>query len=111
MQGLNRQTGETIAGIAWLEQQINDILTTPKTTRTMRADYGSNLIDFLDRNIDQDFRVEIVAEVNSALSTLDQVFKLSSVTVLQNGEQIQLEIIGKYLETGKEIKLDSVFIN
>ncbi|BBB22282.1 phage baseplate assembly protein GpW [Abyssogena phaseoliformis symbiont OG214] len=110
MQRLNRQTGQTIAGVDWLEQQIADILTTSKTTRTMRAEYSSNLIDFLDRNIDEDFGVEIVTEVNSALSVLSDVFRLTSVNMLQTGEKIQLEIIGKYLETGEEIKLNSVFV-
>lgn len=47
MQGIDRQTGQNIIGVAWLEQQITDILTTPKMSRTMRADYGSNLHKFL----------------------------------------------------------------
>ncbi len=110
MQGLNRETGETIDGIEWLEQQINDILTTPKVTRTMRADYGSNLYQFVDRNIDETLSIEIIAEVNSALSVLKDVFKLTKVNVIAEGEKLGLEAIGKWLETGKEITLNTVFI-
>lgn len=110
MQGINRQTGETITGVAWLEQQITDILTTPKTSRTMRADYGSNLHQFIDRNIDDDFAVEIISEVNHALKVLNSIFKLESVKVKNDNEKIALDITGSWLQTGEIIKLSGVKI-
>lgn len=110
MHGLDKNTGKTISGVLWLEQQIDDILTTPKTTRTMRASYGSNLPKFVDKNINEDFAIEIIAEVNQALSVLKDIFRLENVKINNNNEQITLDISGEYLETGESVKLEGVHI-
>ena len=110
MQGLNRQTGQKISGIAWLEQQITDILTTPKMARTMRAEYGSDLNQFIDNNVNDDFGIEIIIEVNQALKVLETAFKLKSVKVKNDVENIELDIVGSWLETGELINLSGVRI-
>lgn len=111
MKDLNKKNGKTITGIEWLEQQINDILTTRKGTRTMRANYGSNLPDLIDKNITNELVLDIIDEVNTALEPLANVFKVVLVEVVNNNEKLALNITGNYLQNNKEITLNTVFIN
>lgn len=76
----------------------------------MRAEYGSNLHQFIDKNIDDDFAVEIITEVNQALKVLASVFKLVSVKINNNNEKVSLDISGEWLETGEVISLPGVKI-
>ena len=81
MIGMNPQTGEPIEGVKHLEQSIRDILTTPIGSRVMRRDYGSRLIDLVDRPLNASTIAEIQAAIAMALTTQEPRIRLTKVQV------------------------------
>ncbi len=67
MIGINRHTGRAISGDAHLAQSIADILSTPKGTRVMRRDYGSDLPDLIDQPLNSLTIVDAYQAIASAL--------------------------------------------
>jgi len=51
MIGMDATTGKAIDGTKHLAQSIGKILSTPRGTRPMRRDFGSDLFDLIDRPI------------------------------------------------------------
>lgn len=51
MIGMDATTGKALDGTEHLAQSIGKILTTPRGTRPMRRDFGSDLFDLIDRPI------------------------------------------------------------
>ncbi|WP_264719201.1 GPW/gp25 family protein [Wolbachia endosymbiont (group A) of Lasioglossum morio] len=76
MKGMSKETGKELEGIEHLKQSIIDILTTPIGSRVMRRDYGSRLLELVDKPINRDLTLEIYAAVAEALQKLEQRFKL-----------------------------------
>lgn len=81
MIGMNAQTGEPIEGVAHLEQSIRDILTTPIGSRVMRRDYGSRVIDLVDRPLNASTIAEIQAAIAMALTTQEPRIRLTKIQV------------------------------
>jgi len=79
MAGMNKNTGETIKGIAHLRQSIIDILTTPIGTRVMRRDYGSMLFDLIDQPDNGTTQVRLFAATAEALLKWEPRLKLVHV--------------------------------
>ncbi len=79
MRGMNASTGKELEGLNHLKQSIVDILTTPIGSRVMRRDYGSRLLELVDKPINRDLTLEIYAAVAEALQKLEQRFKLEKV--------------------------------
>ncbi|WCR54407.1 MAG: hypothetical protein PG981_001429 [Wolbachia endosymbiont of Ctenocephalides orientis wCori] len=67
MRGMSAITGKELEGIDHLKQSIIDILTTPVNSRIMRRNYGSRLLELVDRPINRDFTLEVYAAVAEAL--------------------------------------------
>lgn len=61
MRGMDVNTGKELEGIEHLKQSIVNILTTPINSRIMRRNYGSRLLELVDRPINRDFTLEIYA--------------------------------------------------
>lgn len=95
--GVNRNNGQQLSGIEHLKQSILDILTTPKGSRVMRPDYGSNLPRMVDLPINKGWLSAFQAEVVNALRkwepriTIKQV-KVSAVI----NDKICFNILGVY---------------
>ena len=68
MQGLNSQTGGTVADLEHLRQSVRDILTTPIGSRVLRREYGSRLLELVDKPFTQSLRLDIIAEARSVSS-------------------------------------------
>lgn len=81
MIGMNAHTGEPLEGQAHLEQSIYDILSTPIGSRVMRRDYGSRLIDLVDRPLSQSTIADIQAAIAMALTTQEPRIRLTRVQV------------------------------
>lgn len=79
--GMNTFTGEILEGVDHIRQSIRDILTTPIGSRVMRRDYGSNLLNLLDRPMNSELVADIQVAVSMALSNLEPRIQLSRVTV------------------------------
>ncbi|MDN7142694.1 GPW/gp25 family protein [Pseudomonas sp. JQ170] len=98
MIGLDRRTGQPIAGVAHLRQSIEDILTTPLGSRRMRPEYGSNLRRYVDLPVNEGWKSAVQAEVARALGRWEPRLKLERVRVTAVvGGQITLQLTGLYL--------------
>ncbi|MNJ20028.1 Lysozyme [compost metagenome] len=98
MIGLDRRTGQPIAGVAHLRQSIEDILTTPLGSRRMRPEYGSSLRRYVDLPVNEGWKSAVQAEVARALGLWEPRLKLERVRVTAVvGGQITLQLTGLYL--------------
>ncbi|WP_045856260.1 GPW/gp25 family protein [Teredinibacter purpureus] len=79
--GMDANTGEPLSGIEHIRQSVRDILTTPIGTRVMRRDYGSNLMNLLDRPMNAELVADIQVAVSMSLSKLEPRLQLSRVSV------------------------------
>jgi uncharacterized protein len=79
--GVSNVTGRAIDMEAHLAQSIRDILTTPVGSRVLRRTYGSRVIDLLDRPINPQTIVELVAATAEALAAWEPRIRLTRVQV------------------------------
>ncbi|MDX5527637.1 MULTISPECIES: GPW/gp25 family protein [unclassified Wolbachia] len=111
MRGMNASTGKELEGIEHLKQSIIDILTTPIGSRVMRRDYGSRLLELVDKPINRDLTLEIYAAVAEALQKLEQRFKLEKVKITEVKEgKVNISLDGIYLPNGKNIHFDGIVV-
>lgn len=98
MIGLDRRTGQPLAGQAHLRQSIEDILSTPLGSRRMRPEYGSQLRRFVDLPVSEGWKSAVQAEVARALQRWEPRLKLERVRVVSIvGGQVTLQLSGEYL--------------
>lgn len=111
MRGMSNKTGKELEGIEHLKQSIIDILTTPIGSRIMRRNYGSRLLELVDRPINRDFSLEIYAAVARALEKWEKRFKLEKVKITEVKEgRVTLNLEGVYLSEGKFININGVVV-
>ncbi|MBA8757908.1 baseplate assembly protein W [Wolbachia pipientis] len=111
MRGMSNKTGKELEGIEHLKQSIIDILTTPIGSRIMRRNYGSRLLELVDRPINRDFTLEIYAAVAEALEKWERRFKLEKVKITEVKEgRVTLDLEGVYLSEGKFININGVVV-
>ncbi|MEF0146176.1 GPW/gp25 family protein [Pseudomonas guariconensis] len=98
MIGMDRRTGQPLAGQEHLRQSIEDILTTPLGSRRMRPEYGSNLRRYVDLPVNEGWKSAVQAEVARALGRWEPRLKLERVLVVAVVDgQISLKVTGHYL--------------
>lgn len=111
MQGMDIQTGKTISGIAHLKQSITNILTTPRGSRVMRREYGSNLFNRIDNPINGELIANIYSDVVEAIFNFEPRFEVSNITVdsILPGKII-LGLEGTYTPTNESLKIENITI-
>ncbi|MBV4534859.1 MULTISPECIES: GPW/gp25 family protein [Pseudomonas] len=98
MIGMDRRSGQPLAGIAHLRQSIDDILTTPLGSRRMRPEYGSQLRRYVDMPVNEGWKSAVQAEVARALGRWEPRLKLERVKVVAVLDgQVSLLLSGRYL--------------
>ena len=98
MIGMDRRTGQPLAGVAHLRQSIEDILATPLGSRRMRPEYGSQLRRFVDLPVNEGWKSAVQAEVARALGRWEPRLKLERVKVVAVLDgQVRLALQGRYL--------------
>lgn len=85
MLGMDRSTGAPLDGDAHLAQSIGDILTTPVGTRVMLRDYGSMLMELIDRPINAATRLLILAASGEAIARWEPRIRLTRVAFSTSG--------------------------
>ena len=111
MRGINATTGKELTGLNHLQQSIRDILTTPVGSRVMRRDYGSRLFELQDSPLNRATIVEYYAATAEALDKWEPRLLLTSVSaVAATDGHIELELYGRYLPDGKELKLEGIIL-
>lgn len=81
MNGMDRRTGKPIAGVAHLEQSIDDIIGTPIGTRIGRRAYGSHVPEYLDQPNNDLGRMRIFAAAALALLRQEGRARISRVVL------------------------------
>jgi len=101
MTGIDAFTGVYLSGIDHLRQSVADILQTPKGTRVMRREYGSNLPYLVDMPMNRQTFAQIYYEVADALNKWEPRLRLKKVQVTQvtADGNITLTLEGTYLGT------------
>ena len=110
MIGMNVDTGAELAGFSHLEQSIRDILLTPKGSRVMLRDYGSDLFALIDQPLNESTKMAITAATVGALSTWEPRIQVQSVTVAAdpaNGS-ISINLTALYLPDGQTITVEGL---
>lgn len=98
MIGMDRRSGQPLAGIAHLRQSVDDILTTPLGSRRMRPEYGSQLRRYVDMPVNEGWKSAVQAEVARALGRWEPRLKLERVKVIAVLDgQVSLLLSGRYL--------------
>jgi uncharacterized protein len=107
MRGMNATTGAALTGFAHLEQSIRDILLTPKGSRVMLCDYGSDLFALVDQPLNESTKMAIIAATIGALSQWEPRIEVQSVTV--DGDSaagtVSLSLNAKCLPDGQSITI------
>lgn len=103
MSGMNKHTGRLIESDRdHLMQSIEDILTTPKGSRVMNREYGSDLFLLVDAPVAN--KVDIYAAVAEALDRFEPRFDLKEVSLDGNSEGVvEIVIRGEYLPSQEMI--------
>lgn len=111
MIGIDRNTGQRIAGIDHLKQSLQDLLTTPKGSRLMRGDYGCDLPRLVDLPVNSETVIDIIAETAGAIKKWEPRIDVSEVRVTTITEsRVVLAIIGKYLPDGQQVTIEGIVV-
>ncbi len=111
MNGTNALDGTTLSGIEHLKQSISDILRTPKGSRVMRREYGSNLFFLIDKPMNRGTISALRAETVDALDKQEPRIKISSVKVASAAPgEVIFDIEGTYLPDGQPIRLEGIIV-
>jgi len=83
--GIDAETGKPLGGIAHVRQSARDILLTPVGSRVLLRDYGSRLMDLVDRPVVPALLAAIQAEAADALARWEPRLRLRSVRAEASG--------------------------
>lgn len=111
MIGIDKKTGKSLSGLAHLKQSIEDILTTPKGTRIMRRDYGSNLPRLVDNPLNRETILDMISESADALNRWEPRLRVTQIRPTDISEgRIIFQVVGEYLPDGQTVTLDGIRI-
>ena len=103
MLGTATSTLEPLGGFAHVVQSIRDILTTPKGSRVLRRDYGSDVPALLDRPMNNDTLVDFYMAAAEAVDLWEprvRVERVQFVAAAADGKT-ELDLLLTYLEDGR----------
>ena len=103
--GFNRDAGGNISDMEHIRQSVRDILTTPKGTRLMRRDYGSDLANLIDGPLTPGLRLQVISATYSALLQWEPRLSVSAIEVSEETHGITLTLHGHRRDTLSPITL------
>ena len=107
MTGIDASTGRALGGIAHLRQSIRDILMTPLGSRVLLRDYGSRLLELVDRPLGPALLAAIQAEAADALARWEPRLRLRRVRAQSvSGGRVTLSLEGEYAPSGESLRLE-----
>jgi phage baseplate assembly protein W len=90
--GMDAGTGRVLSDQAHIRQSIHKILTTPRGTRVMRRDFGSDIPDLIDQPLTDRTRLRVMAATAGALIRWEPRIRVSRVTLSSDGPQLSVSI-------------------
>ena len=110
--GMNATTGESMTGIPYLRQRLSDVINTPLGSVVGRRDFGSELHQMVDHNVDSNFQMDVYIKLAAAINNPDNGLDDFSLTDMRmariSSSNIELSLSGVYLPTGKVIEMDGI---
>jgi phage baseplate assembly protein W len=113
-QGTDRNSGKLISGIPYLWQRLSDVISTPRGSVVGRRDFGSQLFEMVDRNVDSGFYMEayvrLAEAINSPANGLED-FQLSTMRVERVGDHhVEIYLAGVLLDgdTTASVELEGI---
>jgi len=113
-QGMDRRSGRLISGIPYLWQRLSDVISTPRGSVVGRRDFGSELFEMIDRNVDSGFYMEayvrLAEAINSPANGLED-FRLTTMRVEQVSEHhVDIYLAGVLLDgdTSSPVELEGI---
>lgn len=112
MEGMSADTGKELSGIDHLRQSVREILTTPRGSRVMRRDYGSDLFRLVDAPMNASTLLDIYAATAAALIRWEPRLRLRRVRA-ESAEpgRVVIGLTGDYLPNGQEITLEGIEVS
>jgi len=122
MQGMDAVTGLPIEGLEHLKQSIHDILSTPIGSRVMRRDYGSRIMELIDRPMNAELVADLQAAVVMSITAHEPRLHLTKVVIgmpdadpemvrreMSSGRLV-VNLEGYYLPEGRRVVLENIAI-
>lgn len=78
---ISNKNGAPINENEHIAQSISDILNTPKGTRVMRRNYGSNLPNLISHPANDALKLQIIAETAKAIEDFEPRIDVSTIRV------------------------------
>ena len=100
--GMDARTGDILTGWADVEQSIATILTTPIGTRVMRRKFGSELMELIDRPMNDRVILAAYAAVAVAIARWEPRFSLTQCDLIEASAEgvLSIRLGGVYLPRG-----------
>ncbi|WP_372069778.1 GPW/gp25 family protein (plasmid) [Tistrella mobilis] len=111
--GMSRTHGRTLDGLDHVRQSIADILTTPKGSRVMLRDYGSDLPRLIDRPLGATLVADVAAETAGALARWEPRIRVSRVRVTSAAPadgHLELTLEAVYRPDGRPLVLEGIIL-
>ena len=111
--GSSRLTGRPLAGLDHVRQSIHDILTTPRGTRVLVRDYGSDLPALLDRPLGAPLAADIAAETADALARWEPRIRVDRVRLIAadpDSGRLEIAIDAVYRPDGRPLVLEGLIL-
>lgn len=108
MTGIDASTGRALGGIAHVRQSVRDILLTPVGSRVLLRDYGSRLLELVDRPLSAGLLADIQAEAADALARWEPRLRLRRVAARAAGARVEIDLEGEYLPEGRPVLLEGI---
>jgi len=110
--GMDAATGAPLGGAEHLRQSIADILLTPKGTRIMRPDYGSDLPELLDGPMDRGLHGRLRASTAEALDRWEPRVRVTAVSLREVAPgRAVMDIDAVDPETGDAVRVDEIVVS
>lgn len=107
--GMNSATGQAITEIEHIRQSVADILTTPKGSRVMRRDYGSDLPDLIDQPQNPAINLKISSATYSALMKFEPRITVTGATVSRGNNATSVDITGYRTDSQQALAMSVSF--
>ncbi|WP_392336543.1 GPW/gp25 family protein [Loktanella salsilacus] len=112
MRGIDSQTGIGIGGMPHLRQSIRDILSTPIGSRVLRRDYGSRLLELVDRPYSSSLRLQLIAATAEAIAAWEPRISLVSVSVSQFGAgRLEVSMIASLVASEQVLEIEGIVVS
>ena len=118
MRGMDASTGGRIDGLEHLRQSLGDILATPRGSRIMRRNYGSDLYEHVDRPMNDSLIADIQGAVALAVGSLEPRLHLQRIVVVPadpdeaglglSAGRVAIRLEGFYMPEQRNVVLDQI---